>query len=202
MRQEFRAAANTERVSDMQQQINRAAEVLRRGGVILYPTDTVWGIGCDATNAEAVERVFALKRSNNKKGMIVLLDRVEAVGRYVQSVPDVAYDLMELTDKPLTLILDGAVGVAENLIPEERTLAVRVPQHDFCRRLVGKLGRPLVSTSANLSGEPTPLYFSDIAKEILEGVDLVVDPEWEGEPTRKASSIMVIRPDGEFKILR
>lgn len=191
-----------EQQNTMQQEINRAAEVLRRGGIILYPTDTVWGIGCDATNAEAVEKIYALKGSVNKKGMIVLLDRVEAVGRYVSGMPEVAYDLLELSDKPLTLILEGAEGVAKNLVPEEGTLAIRVPQHDFCRRLVGKLGRPLVSTSANLSGDPTPLYFEDIDSRISEGVDMVVSPEWEGSPTRKASSIMILKANGEFKQLR
>ena len=177
-------------------------EVLRRGGIILYPTDTVWGIGCDATNEQAVDRIYRLKGSVNKKGMIVLLDTPATVGKYIRRVPEVAYDLMELTDKPLTLILDGAVGVAPNLIPEEGSLAVRVPDHDFCRRVVSRLSRPLVSTSANLSGEPTPLKFSDIVDGIKEGVDMVISPKFEGQPTRKASSIMMIKENGEFKILR
>ena len=186
----------------IQEEVNRAVEVLRKGGIILYPTDTVWGIGCDATNAEAVERIYRLKGSVNKKGMIVLLDTPAAVGKYIRRVPEVAYDLMELTDKPLTLILDGAVGVAENLIPEEGSLAVRVPDHDFCRRVVSRLGRPLVSTSANPSGEATPTTFGEIVAAIKEGVDMVVSPAFEGKPTRKASSIMMIKEDGEFKILR
>ncbi len=186
----------------MQEEISKAVEVLRRGGIILYPTDTVWGIGCDATNPEAVQRIYSLKGSVNKKGMIVLLDTPANVGRYIRRVPEVAYDLMELTDKPLTLILDGAVGVAENLIPEEGALAVRVPDHEFCRRLVGRLGRPLVSTSANFSGEATPTRFAEIVEGIKEGVDMVINPTFEGKPTRKASSIMMIKEDGEFKILR
>lgn len=186
----------------MQEEINKAVEELKRGGIILYPTDTVWGIGCDATNEAAVERIYTLKGSVNKKGMIVLLDTPAAVGKYIRRVPEVAYDLMELTDKPLTLILDGAVGVAANLIPEEGSLAVRVPDHDFCRRLVCRLGRPLVSTSANFSGEPTPTTFKDIVAGIREGVDMVISPAFEGKPTRKASSIMSIKENGEFKILR
>ena len=186
----------------MQEEINRAVEVLRKGGIILYPTDTVWGIGCDATNEQAVQNIYDLKGSVNKKGMIVLLDTPAAVGKYIRRVPEVAYDLMELTDKPLTLILDGAVGVAPNLIPEEGSLAVRVPDHEFCRRLVGRLGRPLVSTSANFSGEATPTRFRDIVEGIKEGVDMVIDPKFEGNPTRQASSIMMIKEDGEFKILR
>lgn len=186
----------------MQDEVNRAVEVLRAGGIILYPTDTVWGIGCDATNAEAVAKIYALKGSVNKKGMIVLLDKPINVVRYVHSVPEIAWDLIELSDKPLTLILDGAVGVAPNLIPEEGSLAIRVADHDFCRRVVGRLGRPLVSTSANFSGEPTPTEFADIAEGIKAGVDYVAPLEVEGSPTRKASSIMILHENGEFKILR
>jgi len=186
----------------IQEEVNRAVEVLKRGGIILYPTDTVWGIGCDATNSEAVAKIYALKGSVNKKGMIVLVDTAVNVGRYIRHIPEVAYDLMELTDKPLTLILDGAVGVAENLIPEEGSLAVRVPDHDFCRRVVARLRRPLVSTSANFSGESTPTRFEEIVEGIKEGVDMIIDPRFEGNPTRKPSSIMMIKEDGEFKILR
>ena len=186
----------------IQDEVNRAVEVLRAGGIILYPTDTVWGIGCDATNPEAVQKIYDLKGSVNKKGMIVLLDKPINVARYVRTVPEIAWDLIELSDKPLTLILDGAVGVAPNLIPEEGSIAVRVADHDFCRRVVGKLGRPLVSTSANFSGEATPTRFAEIVEGIKEGVDMVINPTFEGKPTRKASSIMMIKEDGEFKILR
>lgn len=186
----------------LQEEINKAVEVLRSGGVILYPTDTVWGIGCDATNAEAVERIYKLKGSVNKKGMIVLVDEPTTVGRYIKHVPEVAWDLLELSDKPLTLILDGAVGVAPNLIPEEGSLAVRVADHDFCRGVVRRLRRGLVSTSANFSGEPTPTTFGEIAEGIKSGVDHIVSTAVEGNPTRKASSIMVLHEDGSFKILR
>lgn len=186
----------------IQEEVNKAVEVLKAGGIILYPTDTVWGIGCDATNPEAVAKIYALKGSVNKKGMIVLLDKPINVARYVRNVPEIAWDLLELSDKPLTLILDGAVGVAHNLIPEEGSVAIRVADHDFCRRLVGKLGRPLVSTSANFSGEPTPVHFGDIVEGIKSGVDLVVSPDCEGSPTRKPSSIMILHENGEFKILR
>ena len=186
----------------MDEIIKEAVEVLRRGGLILYPTDTVWGIGCDATNPEAVARIYELKCSVNKKGMIILLDRVEKVGRYFRTVPDVAWDLMELTTSPLTLIMPDAVGVAENLIPEEGTLAVRVPDHDFCRRLIGRLGRPLVSTSANISGEATPTRFGEISAEIKGGVEFVVPASCEGNPTRYASSIMMIDGTGLFKMIR
>ena len=186
----------------MDEIIKEAVEVLRRGGLILYPTDTVWGIGCDATNPEAVARIYDLKRSVNKKGMIILLDRVEKVGRYFRTVPDVAWDLMELTTSPLTLIMPDAVGVAENLIPEEGTLAVRVPDHEFCRRLIGRLGRPLVSTSANISGEQTPKRFAEISEEIRNAVDHVVDPALERGATGQSSSIIKVGLDYSIEIIR
>jgi L-threonylcarbamoyladenylate synthase len=186
----------------MQEEVNKAVETLRNGGIILYPTDTVWGIGCDATNPEAVEKIYRLKQSENKKGMIILLDKVDNVARYFNRTPDVAWDLLELSDKPLTLILPNAVGVAANLIPQEQTLAVRVADHEFCRRLIGKLGRPIVSTSANLSGEATPEGFEDITPAIKAGVDYVVNKSFEGHPTRKASSIISLGEGGEIAIIR
>ena len=186
----------------MQEEIEKAIAVLKRGGLILYPTDTVWGIGCDATNEEAVEKVYALKKSDNKLGMIVLLDREENVSRYFGKLPDVAWELFEYADSPLTLILPGAGGVAANLLPPEKTLAVRIPDHEFCRQLIRKLGRPLVSTSANVSGKQTPARFEDISAEIKEGVDLVVDQAYEGKPTGKASSIIKLGMGGEIEIIR
>lgn len=186
----------------MKDQIARAVQVLRNGGLILYPTDTVWGIGCDATNAKAVDRIYALKRSVNKKSMIVLVGDVDSVGRYVNGAPAVAWDLLETATSPLTLILSGAANVAENLVPDEGTLGVRVPDHEFCRQLLHRFGRPLVSTSANISGVPAPVDFDGIAEEIRAGVDLVVDPRFEGKPTRKPSSIIAIDESGLFKIIR
>ena len=166
--------------------IYQALEVLRRGGIILYPTDTVWGIGCDATNERAVARIYDLKQSVNKESMLVLLDQIDKVS----------------LDKPLTLILPGACAVAPNLIPNEGTLGIRIPDHEFCNKLIHKLNRPLVSTSANISGRPTPMSFSEIAKEIVDGVDLVIDRAWEGRPTGKASSIVKVGVNGEIEIIR
>lgn len=186
----------------MKETVERAVEVLRGGGLILYPTDTVWGVGCDATNADAVERVYALKRSHNKLGMIVLLDDADKLGRYFHRIPDMASDLLTVSDKPLTLIMPGACGVAANLVPDEGTLAVRIPDHEFCRALIRRLGRPLVSTSANISGEATPAVFKDISEEIASGVDMVVDRRFEGSPTRKASSIIKLGLGGEVEIIR
>ena len=157
----------------MEQAVTEAVRILREGGVILYPTDTVWGIGCDATNAEAVERIYRLKRSENKKSMLVLCATPDMVVRYVHKAPGIAFEVQELATKPLTLILPGASGVAANLIPEEGTLGVRIPDHAFCQAMLRKLGRPIVSTSANISGEDTPRNLAEISREIIDGVDYV-----------------------------
>ena len=186
----------------MEQEISKALEVLKAGGLILYPTDTVWGIGCDATNAAAVEKIYRLKRSADKKSMLVLVGRVDDVARYVGRVPEVAWQLLEVSDKPLTLILPGAGGVAGSLIPEEGTIGIRVPAHEFCSGLLKRLGRPLVSTSANISGEASPARFDEIAKEIIAGVDYVVPRSCEGRMTGKPSSIIALDEGGGFKIIR
>lgn len=169
----------------MEQAVTEAVRILREGGVILYPTDTVWGIGCDATNAEAVERIYRLKRSENKKSMLVLCATPDMVVRYVHKAPGIAFEVQELATKPLTLILPGASGVAANLIPEEGTLGVRIPDHAFCQAMLRKLGRPVVSTSANISGEDTPRNLAEISREIIDGVDYVVNPKFEGKPTAR-----------------
>lgn len=187
---------------DLEAEVDRAVRTLREGGIILYPTDTVWGLGCDATNAEAVARIYALKRSENKKSMLVLCDSADRIVRYVNRAPGIAFEVMELATKPLTLILPGAVGVAGNLIPEEGTLGVRIPDHEFCRRMLRALGRPVVSTSANISGEATPTRLDEVSRAVIDGVDLVVDPRFEGKPTRKASSIIAFGEGGEVKIIR
>ena len=173
--------------TEMQREVDEAVRTMRAGGIILYPTDTVWGLGCDATSAAAVERIYRLKRSGNKKSMLVLC---------------ASADMMELATSPLTAILPGAAGLAENLIPDEGTLGVRIPDHEFCRRMLRALGRPIVSTSANISGEATPVGLQDVAREIIDGVDFVVNPRFEGKPTRKASSIIAFGEGGEVKIIR
>lgn len=186
----------------MEKEIELALEVLRKGGLILYPTDTVWGIGCDATNAEAVARIYALKRSENKHSMLVLCESADMVVRYVDKAPRIAFEVMEMATKPLTLILPGAVGVAANLIPDTGTLGVRVPDHEFCRKLLRKFGRPIVSTSANISGEETPKNLAEVSREIIDGVDFVVNPRFQGRPTGKPSSIIAFGEGGEVKIIR
>jgi L-threonylcarbamoyladenylate synthase len=186
----------------MKEEVQKAVEVLKRGGLLLYPTDTVWGVGCDATNEEAVARIYALKRSADKHAMTVLVASADDVGRYVKRVPEVAWQLLEVASAPLTLILPGGVGIAPNLIPDAGTIGIRVPAHDFCHALLRRLGRPLVSTSANISGEPTPLTFGEIPAAIREGVDMVVPQKFEGHPTRKPSSIIMLGEGGEIKIIR
>lgn len=183
--------------------IYQAVELLKRGGIILYPTDTVWGIGCDATNEAAIDRIYQLKKSSDKKSMLILLDHLDKVSLYIQKVPEVAWQLFEVADTPLTLILPEGRGVAPNLLPPEGTLAIRIPDHEFCKKVIRKLNRPLVSTSANISGQHTPATFSEISKEIVQGVDLVIDPtQWEGSPTRKASSIISVGIGGEIQVIR
>ena len=186
----------------MQQEVAEAVRVLRSGGVILYPTDTVWGLGSDATDPDAVARIYRLKQSDNKKSMLVLCASADMVVRYVDRAPGIAFEVMELATKPLTLILPGAVGVAANLIPDEGTLGVRVPDHEFCRQLLRAFGRPIVSTSANISGEETPAGLQEVARGIVDGVDFVVNPRFEGKPTRRASSIIAFGEGGEVKIIR
>ena len=177
-------------------------ETLRSGGIILYPTDTVWGLGCDAANAEAVAKIYALKQSENKKSMLVLCADADMVVRYVDKAPAIAFEVMEMADSPLTAILPGARGVAANLIPEEGTLGVRIPDHEFCRRMLRKFGRPVVSTSANISGGETPKTLAEIDKAIIDGADYVVDPRCEGKTTRKPSSIIAFGEGGEVSIIR
>lgn len=182
--------------------VEEAVKVLRAGGLILYPTDTVWGIGCDATNEEAVQRIYALKKSENKHAMLVLCPSADELVRYVNRAPGIAFEVLEMATSPLTLILPGATNVAKNLIPDEGTLGVRVPDHAFCRQLLRRLGRPLVSSSANLSGEKTPRTLSEVVPEIVSGVDYVVHPRFEGRPTGKPSSIIAFGENGEVRVIR
>ena len=186
----------------MQKAVEKCVEVLRAGGIILYPTDTVWGIGCDATNEEAVQKIYKLKRSEDKHSMLCLCRDADMIVRYVNRAPGIAFEVMELSDKPLTAILPGAVGVAPSLIPETKTLGVRIPQHEFCQALLRKFGKPIVSTSANISGEETAKRLKDVVQEVIDGVDYVVNPRFEGKPTLKPSSIIAFGEGSEIEIIR
>lgn len=201
-------------VIDMNTEIQKALEILRKGGVILYPTDTVWGIGCDATDPVAVAKVYALKKREDSKSLVLLASDMDMVCRYVREVPEMAVQLVEVNDKPMTIIYPGAVAgekgsdkasrhcLAYNTVAEDGTVGIRVPMMDFCRDLVAKLGRPIVSTSANISGEKTPARFAEIADEIKDGVDHVVDPSLEKGSTGQSSSIIKVGLDYSIEIIR
>lgn len=189
-----------------EQDIKNAVEVLRMGGVILYPTDTVWGIGCDATNSEAVKRVYEIKEREDSKALICLVDSDARLQRYVRRVPDVAWQLIDsLQDsdaKPTTLILDGAINLAENLIAEDGSVALRITQEAFSKELCYKFQKALVSTSANISGQPAAQNYQDIDPVLLERVDYVCWTRRQEHKPHKPSSIIRLREDGEVTIIR
>lgn len=189
--------------SKIKEEIANAARTVKAGGVILYPTDTVWGIGCDATNAKAVERLYAIKRRADHKAMIVLVDSPDEVAKYADGVPDVAYDLIEYSERPLTIVYDRGVRLAPNLLGPDGSVGIRVTREAFSQGLCRALRRPLVSTSANISGEPAAKSFKEISPEIIEAVDYVVDYRRnENSGNRKPSSVMRLTESGEIKILR
>lgn len=185
-----------------QEDIKNAVEVLRKGGVILYPTDTVWGIGCDATNAEAVARVYKIKKRDDSKALICLVDSDNRLQRYVRQVPDVAWQLFDCADKPTTVILDGAVNLAENLIAEDGSIALRITKETFSKELCYRFQKALVSTSANISGEPTAQNYRDISPEIIEAVDYVCFTRRQEHLPHKPSSIIRLGMGGEVEIIR
>ena len=182
--------------------IKAAVECMRKGGVILYPTDTVWGIGCDATNAEAVARIYKIKKREESKAMICLVDSDNRIQRYVRDVPDVAWDVMNLSTRPTTVILDGANGLAENLIAEDGSIAMRITQEEFSKQLCYRMQKPIVSTSANISGEPTAQNYRDISEDILNAVDYVCKSRRNEHKPHQPSSIIRLRKNGEVTIIR
>ena len=186
----------------MEEDIKKSIEILRKGGLILYPTDTIWGIGCDATNAEAVKRVYDLKQRADSKAMLVLLDSENRLERYVDDVPEIAYQLIEVAIEPLTIIYDGARNIAPNLMGDNRSIGIRITREDFSKQLCQRFGRPIVSTSANISGQPSAPTFADISDEIKRGVDYVVTFRQDDTTAVKPSSIIKLSSDGSFKILR
>jgi L-threonylcarbamoyladenylate synthase len=187
---------------DLKQEIEAAVKVLREGGVILYPTDTVWGIGCDAADREAVARVFEIKEREDAKSLITLVADADMIGRYVKVIPQMAIELIEVNDKPMTIIYPGAMGLAENVVAEDGSVGIRVPQSEFCRQLCRRFGGAIVSTSANISGEEAPASFEDINAAILDAVDHIVDPFYEEGATGVSSQIIKVGLDGEVKVIR
>ena len=198
----------------MTAEIQKALEVLRNGGVILYPTDTVWGIGCDATDPEAVAKVYAIKNREDSKSLVLLASEMDMICRYVREVPEMAIQLVEVNDKPMTIIYPGAVAgekgcmkedrrcLAFNTVAEDGTVGIRIPMMDFCQQLVAKFGRPIVSTSANISGEPTPKKFAEISEQIKSAVDHIVEPSLERGSTGHSSSIIKVGLDYSIEIIR
>lgn len=175
---------------------------MREGGVILYPTDTIWGIGCDATNEDAVRRVYEIKQRQDSKAMLVLVDSSVKVDFYVQDVPEVAWDLIDLADKPLTIIYSGARNLAENLLAEDGSVGIRVTNEDFSKRLCQQFRKAVVSTSANISGQPSPRNFSEISEEVKSAVDYIVGYRQEEMSNPKPSSIIKLDKGGVIKIIR
>ena len=191
----------------------KALETLRSGGTILYPTDTVWGLGCDATCPEAVARIFEIKQRSDSKSLVLLASDLDMVAKYVKEIPSIAVDLVEVNDAPMTIIYPeaqaGKAGepgdrwhIAWNAVAEDGSVGIRIPLMDWCKQLTFKLGRPIVSTSANISGEPTPQRFSEIPQEIKDAVDFVVPPSVDTESTGKASQILKVGLRGEIEIIR
>lgn len=179
-----------------------ALEVLKNGGVILYPTDTIWGIGCDATNSEAVKKVYTIKHRADSKALLVLVDNEAKVQQYVRKVPRQAWDLMELTTKPLTIIYENAINLAPDLLAEDGSVGIRVTNEDFSRDLCYRFRKAITSTSANVSGEPSPATFKDISDEIKNAVDYVVKYRQNDKSSPKPSSIIKLWADNTVKIIR
>lgn len=197
----------------MREEIQKALEILRKGGIILYPTDTVWGIGCDATDPEAVAKVYTIKRREDSKSLVLLASDMDMICRYVKEIPEMAVQLVEVNDKPMTIIYPDAVAgsqsdkasrncLAYNTVAEDGTVGIRVPMMEFCQQLVSRFGRPIVSTSANISGEATPKKYVEISQEIKDAVDHVVDPSLEKGSTGQSSSIIKVGLDYSIEIIR
>ena len=182
--------------------IVQCLKTLSAGGLILYPTDTVWGIGCDATNAEAVKKVYQLKQRDDNKALIVLLDSAEHLDHYVVDVPMIARELIDVAVKPLTIIYEGAYNLAPNVLGEQDSVGIRIPNDEFCHLLCERYGKPIVSTSANVSGAPTAKTFAEIDPSIVQGVDYAVEYRRNDNTRHQPSNIIMLHRDGTFKIIR
>ncbi len=185
----------------MQKQLKNTIEILENEGTILYPTDTVWGLGCDATNTDAVKKIYQLKQRDDSKALICLVSDIDMLKKYLKSTPTSALDIISTSTKPTTIIYDSPIGFAENLIASDNTIAIRIPNNEFCKTLIEKFGKPIVSTSANISGEPTPKSFKEISAAILKDVDYVVNLQSE-KTTVKPSTIIKINSDGLVTVIR
>jgi len=186
----------------MQNDIKKALEVLKSGGVILYPTDTIWGLGCDATNPEAVQKIYKIKKREDSKSMLVLMENPALLERYVDEVPEVAWDLVEISTTPLTVIYPGAKNLAANLIAGDGSVGIRFTKEDFTTRLLQRFRRPIVSTSANISGEKAPAFFDEISEEIKEQANYIVEYRQDDVIPAQPSSIIKLGPGGQIDIIR
>lgn len=186
----------------MEEDLKKALEVLQKGGVILYPTDTIWGLGCDATDEEAVARIYAIKKRSDSKSMLVLMENINLLERYVDEIPAIAYDLIEVTDKPMTIIYPGAKNLAGNLIAADGSIGIRITGERFTRQLIQQFRKPVVSTSANISGDPPPDTFADISAEIKASADYVVRYRQDELTPASPSSIIKLGVGGQIEILR
>ena len=186
----------------MTEDIKKACEVMAAGGIILYPTDTIWGIGCDATNEKAVQRVYELKRRTDNKAMLVLMDSEAKLDRYVSDVPDIAWDLLSVSDKPLTIIYSSAKNLATNLLGTDGSVGIRITNEEFSKKLCERFRKPLVSTSANVSGEPSPANFSEVSEVIKEGVDYIVSYRQDDMIMAAPSGIIKLGAGGLVQVIR
>ena len=186
----------------MNEDIKKALEVLKEGGIILYPTDTIWGIGCDATNEEAVEKIYEIKKRDKNQSMLILLDNPGKLQAYIQDVPDIAWDLIDLADKPLTIIFDDAKNLAPNLINSDGSIGIRVTTESFSQQLCMRFRKPIVSTSANIAGQEAPQNFNEIDPEIIDMVDYVVKYRQDEQYKQTASSIIKLGSNGQIDIIR
>jgi L-threonylcarbamoyladenylate synthase len=186
----------------LKEEVEKALQVLKEGGIILYPTDTIWGIGCDACSADAVGRIFKLKGRQEAKSMIILLDTENKLPSYVSEVPEIAYDLIEYAENPLTIIYSGAKNIAPNTIAEDGSVGIRITRDEFSKQLIQRFKKPIISTSANLSGHTSPSHFHEISDEIIAGVDHVVAWKQDDTDPKKPSTIMKLEPDGRFIFIR
>lgn len=186
----------------MQEDIKKALDVLHNGGIILYPTDTIWGIGCDATNKDAVKRIYELKQRADSKSMLILLDSDVRLNSYLNEVPEIAYDLIDLSEKPLTIIYDGAKNLAKNLIANDGSIGIRITTESFSKQLCSRFKKPIVSTSANISGNPSPQIFDEISDEIINGVDYVVKYRKDETTPANPSSIIKLGIGATIEVIR
>ncbi len=186
----------------MNEELERAAKILKEGKTILYPTDTIWGIGCDVRNESAVKKISEIKKRPDDKSFIVLIAEIGQLNDYVQKVPAIAWDVVDFAEKPLTVVYPGGRGVAPGITAQDGSIAIRLVRDEFCSKLIKKLGRAIVSTSANISGESSPENFSAVSPDILKAVDYVVNWRQDEKTAAKASTIMKIEMDGEVKFIR